>query len=78
MIWLTVAFIVLQFIFILYQDITNRREREKLEMKLMSHDLQDYQTAQEKPPKNGESKPDPYVPVEDVPIKKLLDAEDKL
>jgi flagellar biosynthesis/type III secretory pathway M-ring protein FliF/YscJ len=64
--------------FITYQDISNRRERENLELKLMSKDVVEYKEVTEKPEKTKTPDPDPYVPLEDVSVNKLVQAEDKL
>ena len=69
---------LVEFFYILYQDIINRRERERLQLKLMSKDVAEYKGAVDGPPENAKDERDPYVPVEDVPIEKLLGAEDNL
>ena len=78
MLFLTIGFIILQFVYILYQDVANRKERHHLELKLMSKTPDEYSRAVEKPSPNAESAPDPYIPVEEVPVKKLMQAEDRL
>ena len=70
--------IILQFGYIIYRDIAERKDREKLELKLMSRNLDDYKMAVEPEPEPAESKPDPYKPVEDVDTEKLLMAEDNI
>lgn len=78
MIILLSAIAVLEFFYIIYQDIVNRRERDKLHLKIMSRDTTEYKKATEKPAKSSEPKEDPYVPLDDVPVEKLMRAEDKL
>jgi len=77
MIYLIVVAII-EFIYIVYQDFLNRREREKLQMKLMSKDIQEYKEATEPAPKPGKSEKSPYKPIEEVSIDKLMKAEDNL
>lgn len=80
MIYILVAVIILQFVYSIYKDESFKREREKLQLKLMSKTPQEYKEAIEKPekikPKKKEK--DPYIPIEDVPTEKLLKAEDAL
>jgi len=70
--------IFLQFGYIIYQDRSNRVERERLQLKLMSKNVDEYVAAVESPSEESESVEDPYVPIEDVPLDKLMEAEDKL
>lgn len=55
-----------------------RREREKLQLKLMSKDTAEYKKATEKPPKDTNPKDNPYKPIEDVSVDKLMKAKDNL
>ena len=69
---------LVEFIWIVYQDFKFSRERERYHLKLMSRDVGEYQAAVEEPPKDTIVKKDPYVDIQDVPVEKLMDAEDNL
>lgn len=75
--------ILLLFIYIAYQDISNRREREKLQLKLMSKNVEEYTSAlhavksiQEEKPKNSKEEKEEYQEIDDVPLETLLGAKD--
>lgn len=70
--------IILQSAYIVYQDFSNRKEREQLELKLMSKNVTEYKEATEPLPENLEEEEETHKPVEDVPVDKLLQAEDNL
>ena len=78
MVYILGAVAILEFVYIVYQDWQNRAEREKLQLKLMSKDTQEYKKATEKPPKETEPEPDPYKTLDEVSIDKLMQAEDNL
>jgi hypothetical protein len=78
MIYLLAAIIIAEFFYIVYQDIANRRERERLQMKLMSRNIEEYKEATEPPPKPAESVKDPYRPLEEISTEKLINAKDNL
>lgn len=69
---------ITELLYILYQDIANRKERDKLQMKLMSKDVDEYKRAVEKPPESEPEEESPYVPLDEVNVDKLLSADDKL
>jgi len=69
--------IILQFIYIIYKDRAERAERENLQLKLISKDVSEYQKAVEKVPEDTVQNEEPYVPLEDVEVDKLIRAEDK-
>ena len=76
--------IILQFAYILYQDISNRKEREKLQLLIKSKDAPEYRAIaplpfkEPKKEKKEEEESSPYVPIEEVSTEKLLLAEDKI
>ena len=71
--------ILLEFAYIVYQDVANRKEREKLGLKIISKDATEYkEVATPVKEEKREEKPNPYIPVEDVPLEKLMGAKDKL
>lgn len=70
--------IVLQFAYIVYQDYLNRKERELLQLKLMSRTPQEYKEVVEPPAKDAKSEPDPYKDVSDVNTDELIRAEDRI
>jgi len=61
-----------------YKDRAERVERERLQLKLMSKDVEEYKRAVDPTPKDTVSKKDPYLDMEDVSIDKLMQAEDRL
>jgi hypothetical protein len=69
--------VALQFFYIVYSDIQNRKERESLQMKLMSKDLTDYKSNLEETPKDSPKEVDPYVAMEDIGIEQLLKTKEK-
>ena len=77
MVYIIVVTIV-EFVYIVYQDFLNRREREKLQMKLMSKDVNEYKEATEPKPKPAKSVESPYKSMEEVDTEKLMNADDKL
>jgi len=76
--YLFLVVVVLLLGFIVYQDISNRRERESLALKLMSKDVTEYKTATEPPPKTMKEEEETFLDVDDVPAEKLLKAKDNL
>jgi hypothetical protein len=63
---------------IIFQDISNRIEREKLSIKLMSKDVFEYDSVVKKPIKIKPEKDDDkdYMEPEDVDLRKLIEAKD--
>jgi hypothetical protein len=70
--------IILLILFITYQEYSNRQEREKLELKLMSKDVTDYKVNTEPQPKPLKEEPDEYIDTDEVSVDKLLKAKDNL
>ena len=70
--------ILVLLIYIVYQDRLNRGERERMQLKLMSKDVNEYKEAVEPPAKDVVEKTNPHVSIEDVPLDRLLSAEDNL
>lgn len=70
--------ILLLIAFIVYQDYMNRKEREALELKLMSKSTEEYKRATEKTPESTKEEPEHLKDLEDVPMDRLLHAEDNL
>ena len=70
--------ILLQFGYIIYKDVAERKERENLQLKLMSKNVAEYIQAVEPEPKVAKSEPNPYKNLEDIDIDKLLAAKDKI
>ena len=75
---------ILLLAFIVYRDFAHRADmREKDEMikdlnlKFMSKSTDEYKRAVEPEPEEMEAEEDPYHPLEDVPIEKLLEAKDR-
>lgn len=78
MVYLLAVVAIVEFAYIVYQDILNRKERDSLQKKLMSKDLAEYQKVTEKPEETPEPEPSPYVPIDEVDVDKLLEADDNL
>lgn len=77
--------ILFQFAYSIYQDISFERERERLLLKIMSKNVEEYTVAVkevEEPvlPKNAneEEEMTEYADVSEVPVEKLMKAEDNL
>lgn len=71
--------IILLLGYIFYQDRTNRLEREKLELKLISKSATEYKEVTEGQDENTpQPKESPYVAVEEAPEDKILTAQDKI
>lgn len=69
--------VVLQFIYIVYSDISNRKERESLELKVMSKDLGDYKSATEDTPKDSpKDEEDPYISLEEAGVERVVKAKE--
>ena len=64
--------IAFQFIYMIYSDIQNRKERELLQLKLMSKDLDDYKSAVENTDVDSVKEEDPYVSMDEVGVEQLL------
>jgi hypothetical protein len=70
--------IFLQFAYIVYSDFQNRKERESLELKVMSKSLDDYKSALEDTPEESKKEePDPYISMEEAGIEQVLKAKEK-
>lgn len=70
--------VLLQFAYIIYKDEVFKRERKDLQLKLMSKNVEEYVRAVEPPAKPVKQEPDPYIPIEDVEVNKLMKAGDSL
>ena len=73
-----VIIIVLLIIYAATKDILSYKEREKLQMKLMSKDLSEYASVTEPPAEDGQSTEDPYIPIEDASLEQVLKSKDRL
>jgi hypothetical protein len=77
-IYLLFGVIVLLIAYIAFQDYSNRQEREKLELKLMSKDVTEYKVNTESTPTPMKDEPEIYMDTDDVSPNKLLNAKDSL
>lgn len=76
--FILLSVIVLQLGYIVYSDIQNRRERERLQLKLMSKDLVEYTDAvggAEEPSTTIEE--DPYLSIEEASVEQVVGAREK-
>jgi hypothetical protein len=69
--------IILQFAYMVYKDFLFHKEREKLELKLMSDNVVEYTRAVEKQPEATKQEEPVYHSVDDVSTERLLEAEFK-
>ena len=69
--------ILLQFGFIVYSDIQNRKERDLLQVKLMSKDLDDYKSYKEETPQATPEGDDPYIDIEEAGVEKIVKSKEK-
>lgn len=70
--------VVLQLIFMAWQEHKNREEREKLEMMIKSKDIVEFKEATEPPPPPTEVEEEKYRSLDEVPFEKLMNAEDNI
>jgi predicted transport protein len=73
---LAVIVITFQFIYIIYSDIQNRKERESLQLKLMSKDLNDYKNFKEDVVTSGNYEEDPYIDIDEAGLDKIVKSKD--
>jgi len=70
--------IVLLIIYAAVKDVLFYKEREKLQLKLMSKDVKEYISSTEPPPKDTKQQEDPFIPIEEATIDQILKAEDRV
>lgn len=70
--------ITFQFGYILYTDRENRKEREKMQLKIMSKDVAEYKDAISPPDADTPEQRDEYLDVDEVDTDTLLKAEDNM
>ena len=69
--------IVVQFLFIVYSDIQNRKERDSLELKIMSGSIHEYRQAVEETDLSSAKLPeDPYLDIENAGIEQILKSKE--
>ena len=69
--------ILLQFAYLIYSDTQNRRERERLQLKLMSRDLEDYKSFTEESPEDSPvDEEDPYLSLEEAGVERVVNAKE--
>ena len=66
-----------QFAYILYKDVSFAKERERLQLKLMSKDIFEYKGAVENKVEEGKSVEDPYIAPEEASLEQILKAKEK-
>jgi len=60
-----------------YKDILFYKEREKLQLKLMSKDIKEYVDTIEPEPQDAKSVEDPFLPIENATVEQILRAKDR-
>ena len=73
-----IIIIVLLIGYALIKDILFYKEREKLQMKLMSRDLREYTSVTEEEAEDGESEEETIIPIEEATIDQILKSEDRV
>ena len=74
--YILLVIIVLQLAYILFKDIMSYKEREKLQLKLISKNVTEYKNAVEDKPEDSVEEEDPYIPVEEATIEQILKANE--
>ena len=73
---LLIAVIFIQFLYQMYSDSQNRKERESLTLKIMSKDATEYKNLMEPAPATSEKEEDdPYVTMEEAGVERILNAK---
>jgi len=67
----------LQFAYIFYKDISTAKERERLQLKLMSKNIHEYKEVTEDKVEEGKSTEDPYIEPEEASLEQILKAKEK-
>lgn len=67
-----------QFGYIVYTDRENRKEREKMHLKIMSKDVTEYKEAISPPDPDTPEQRDDYLELDEVDPEKLANAEDNI
>jgi len=71
--------IILLASYIVYKDILNARMLESLQLKLMSKDVHEYKSAtEEEVVEEKKKEEDPYLPIEDVPYARMVEAKQQI
>lgn len=70
--------IAFQFGYIIYTDRENRKERERMQLKIMSKDVVEYKEAISSPDKDTPEQRDTYLELDEVDLEKLVNAEDNI
>jgi len=71
------AIIILQLALMIYLDIQNRAERERLQLKLMSDSLSDYVSSTKEAEDSPKQEEDPYVDMSEVSVDDIVGAKEK-
>jgi len=61
-----------------YKDALYAKERERLRLMIKSNSVLEYQSVTEKPAEETKAEESPYVPIEEVPFDKIIEAKDKI
>lgn len=68
----------LQFVYIVYTDRENRKEREKMQLKIMAKDVVEYKEAISPPDPDTPEQRDTYLELDEVDLEELAKAEDNI
>ena len=68
--------VIIQFLYIVFKDIINGKEREKLQLKLMSKDVAEYKKVVEKVEDAVSEEVSPYIPVEEASFEQIFKAKE--
>ena len=73
-----ILIIVLLILHSAVKDYLFYKEREKLQLKLMSKDVKEYVDTVAPPPPDTKQKEDPFINIEDASIEQILKAKDTI
>lgn len=75
--FILLGIIVLQFGYLIYQDIQNRKERSELQLKFMAKNLEDYKSVKEESPEPASSpQDDPYLTLDEAGVDRVVGAKE--
>lgn len=68
--------VVLLLAYMVFKDVLYYREKEKLQKKLMSRDLNEYVLSEEPEIEDTPQKESPYLPIEEATMEQILKSKD--
>jgi hypothetical protein len=74
--FILLGIIVLQFIYLVYQDHQNRKERNDLHLKLMAKNLTEYKDVTESTTETAPAEEDPYLTLDEAGVDRVVGAKE--